>query len=559
MQTAASIESRNENAPASFPQKRLEELYERGLYLQAYTEGNSAAIFPNWPGTDGQVLAGKLAQQLGAMRLGKKLLVRAWIRDPKHPLAAYYYSWQLFTYRGPLACWDFLNKLATDESIAPRLRSDLIAAKCRSAAVLRDFETAEKLLTAAQEANPEVPWLHCERANLLEFQDRYEEALEEVQKAFVIIPFYRPAVQCKAHLLMLVGREKDALEFLQVAAASIESGAVYGQLFTLQMELDQHAAALETMQQYIKHSPLLDEPTREWLNFRRCDALYFSGQYSLARQAAEQIKDEHFFKPLAARLKELEAKNETPRRKLLPIGFVRLHHFTCVPATLTTLCRYWDKPADHLALAEKICYDGTPAHSERNWAEQNGFVTREFRVTAESAEALIDRGIPFTLTTSETTSSHLQAVIGYDRARETLYIRDPYVRHTNEFHTERSLKRYASTGPRGLALVPKEKAELLTGLDLPDAALYDQIYELNLALERHDRARAQQVFENLRTLAPDHRLTWQARRTLGHYDGNNSEAAAAVDALLKQFPEDGHLQIAQTNLWRDLGRREERL
>ena len=66
-------------------------------------------------------------------------------------------------------------------------------------------------------------------------------------------------------------------------------------------------------------------------------------------------------------------------------------------------------------MVEEICYAGTPEHSERHWAEEHGWATREFRVTWESAVALLDRGVPFTLVTSDPTNAHLEAVIGYDR------------------------------------------------------------------------------------------------------------------------------------------------
>ena len=85
---------------------------------------------------------------------------------------------------------------------------------------------------------------------------------------------------------------------------------------------------------------------------------------------------------------------------MLPVGFVRQHYQTCAPATLAALSRYWSLAADHLEIAERICYDGTPNHSERSWAEEQGFVVREFTADWIMACALIDAGIPFTLTTT---------------------------------------------------------------------------------------------------------------------------------------------------------------
>src|SRR5262249_10849463 len=167
-------------------------------------------------------------------------------------------------------------------------------------------------------------------------------------------------------------------------------------------------------------------------------------------------------------------------------------------------------PAEHVEIAAAICYDGTPAHSERRWAEEHGWSVREFTVTWESAVALLDRGVPFTLTFVEPTFSHLQGCIGYDSVRGTLLIRDPYLRNFMEYGEEWFLKRSAASGPRGMALVPKQQAHLLDGLGLPDAELHDELDRLQAALEAHDRDRARQTFEAMRQRAPDHRLTWHA-------------------------------------------------
>src|SRR5205085_11386152 len=116
-------------------------------------------------------------------------------------------------------------------------------------------------------------------------------------------------------------------------------------------------------------------------------------------------------------------------------------------ATLSAISRFWKKPAQHLEVAEAICYDGTPSHSERHWAERQGWRAREFTVTWEAAVALLEHQIPFTLTTSEITSGHLQAVVGYDELRQTLWIRDPFHYCASEFIFKALAERYRATGP----------------------------------------------------------------------------------------------------------------
>src|SRR5262249_1318627 len=148
---------------------------------------------------------------------------------------------------------------------------------------------------------------------------------------------------------------------------------------------------------------------------------------------------------------------------------VRQHHQTCVPATLAALSRFWQMPADHLDVAAAICYDGTPDHRDRHWAETQGWRARDFTITWDSAVALIDPGLPLPLTLTEPGNGHMQAVIGYDSRRRTFLIRDPYLRYFCECDADALLQRYRATGPRGMALVPHDRAGLLDDLALPDA------------------------------------------------------------------------------------------
>src|SRR5262249_15865758 len=148
----------------------------------------------------------------------------------------------------------------------------------------------------------------------------------------------------------------------------------------------------------------------------------------LARAAdLYRARKDPWSKKLAERFRDPTASR---RRVRLGVEFVRQHHMTCAPATLSALSHYWAMPAEDVQVAEAISYDGTPDHSERGWAERNGFVIREFTVTWPAAVALLQRGVPFTLTTREAASGHLQAVIGFDELRGTLLIRDPFVYYT---------------------------------------------------------------------------------------------------------------------------------
>ncbi len=275
---------------------------------------------------------------------------------------------------------------------------------------------------------------------------------------------------------------------------------MWGQLAVLQMETSRHEEALKSLGRMETLLPLMEKSDRDWIESRRCDAFYHLGNYEQAASCADKL-DNAFHKKFAGRL-----RNPTGKRVHLNVGFVRQHHDTCAPATLAAIGKFWSQPVNHVELAAEICYGGTPDHSERNWAEQNGWLVKEFQVTLDSAHALLDRGIPFTLTTSDATGGHLQAVIGYDSNRETLILRDPGQRIHGDVLAEEFLKNYASSGPRGMVLVPFESAHLLDGITLPAVELYDCYYTLRRALHVHDRPGAQLQYERakeFRTAASD--------------------------------------------------------
>jgi tetratricopeptide (TPR) repeat protein len=210
---------------------------------------------------------------------------------------------------------------------------------------------------------------------------------------------------------------------------------------------------------------------------------------------------------------------------------------TCTPATLSALSQYWGREAEHLEIAEQICYNGTPTSSERAWAERNGFVAREFTVKWEVATRLIDAGLPFALTTRFTNWGHTQAVVGYDDVRRTLLIRDPTQRVHAEFSADELFEASRASGPRGMVLFPGEHIDRLEGIALPDVQQWDSHYAVQTALDQHDRDIAHDIALGQQAAEPDHWLTVWSLRSLAYYDGDGAKAMALTERLIQQFGE----------------------
>jgi len=523
---------------------RIQALYDRGKLVAAHELGKALGPLAHWPGTPGRVLAGRLAGQLAAGRLSDALLLRAWRADPRSLLAAYFRTYVLLQRQGTFVAFEAIRNFELAADADPDEHADWLGLSAYVYALLRDFEVAERLHAQAIELAPERPFRAVERSTLYELEDRYAEALQAAERAMAADPASRRAVQQCARLLTLHERNPEAIALLRARLQDIESPPLAFQLAQLEHEAGDYHAALASLTRGEKLAVLADKGLADWLAQRRCDAWLRLGDLDPALEQARASRDSHY----KAFVERVESGRHENRRVQLPVGFVRQHHMTCAPATLTAISRYWSRPAEHLEVAEDICYDGTPNHSERRWAVEHGFSAREFRVTWEATRALIERGVPFTLTTVYPSYAHLQAVIGFDALQGTLVIRDPTEPTHGEFVEAPFFEWSQANGPRGMLLVPAEEAHRVDGVALPEAELYDLLHAVQDALVQHRRDDAVALCERLATLAPGHRIALEARRSLANYDANDTEALALVEALLRLFPEDVPLRLHRAGL-----------
>lgn len=533
------------------------DLHERGLYLQALREGE-ARLGPirGWKGAGPRVLASRLVTHLGAPRLSLWHRLKSWKEAPQDPEVRYFFAWTRFEQYGPLATWRFLMSQGDMPDAPAETRLSWYGLHAQIAAMLRDFDRADEWIQRALEVVPDNAWIHVTRSSVLLGLDRHEEALAAVDHALALRPWYRPAVQSRAHVLTMMVRDDEVTRFLEEAEERLECSGLSWQLGVIHIEKEQFETALTCLDRYRLYSPMLERQVAAALHRVRSYVLYRLGRIDEAIAESSHCRDA-VTRRLTQRLQD--PAHASSRRVTLPVGFVQQHHKTCVPATLSAISRFWSRSADHLQVAEAICYDGTSSYSERKWAEENGWYVREFSVDEDSARRLIDAGIPFTLTTTEPGSAHLQAVIGYDGRRGTLVIRDPSHRVRAEMFVDELARRYAAWGPRGMAMVPVERRGILEALNLPDFEIWDGLHRLDGALNGHRRQEAQQTFENLLTRFPEHVLTHHARWRLSLYDSQLGEQAAALEKLHALHPKNAAIQLSFSYALQPLSRQEERV
>ncbi len=506
----------------------IQSLYDEGRFLTAWRESRKLGPLRQWQDA---VLAGRLAGQLGHPRLRSHIHLRNF-RTQSAPGAedTLFYLYALDTVQGPLAAWEELRRRGPGLPHATaRTQADWYAFHAVTLAHLRDFSRAERWQRRAEDLAGEEPWIRCVRADLLHLRGAYEEARSVLEGTLRERPNHPSSCQRMSHFLQAVGKDDEAEAFLKRKDRELECCWISVDLISLLGDLGRISEVEPWCARYEELAPLRASEMRRWLNRQRGEAAYARGDRPRAIGFFRDLS------PFHKRVVERLEKNETTRRVELKVPFVRQRHMTCAPASIASLTHYFGRPADHAELSRAICYDGTTDYRERGWLEAQGWRTREFRVTWESARLLLDASLPFLLTTVAAGNAHAQAVVGYDEARRSLILNDPTVRITEML--EEGLEAQVAWGPRGVVFVPADHPALPA---LPDEELYDRLYQLLRALDEHRRDEAQQALESL---PEDHPLTLQARVRLAWYDGDRASALAVTRARAERFPQDDALSF----------------
>lgn len=532
----------------------LRTLHQQGLYFQELSLAQDHwGPYNRWRTQDQLLIGGNIFANLGLQRIATAMRLWGWRKNRGNPEAIYYLTLATFARKGPLAALKLFSHHGDLLRAKPAIRARWLALKAAVYGQYRDWESAHQLLDKAMQLAPAHPQVTMELAYLLEQEDRYQEAADVV--APLAAKRFRPALQFAAHLKTLADDRDGAMALLKPAMESMESLSPCLQLFRLYQEKGDPENAARCVARARQWLPQDRESLSQELAFADYELAYQRRDFPEAMSILENIQAP-FYQTVK---KNLQQADLTRAPVKLAVPFVRQHHMTCAPATLTAIARYWNRPVDHLGIVEDICYDGTSNHAERQWALDQGWAIREFDLQPDVARALIDAGVPFTLSTVAPGSAHLQAIIGYDPLQGLYLIRDPYYPSVQEALIEEFGKQYESTGPRCLVLLPKEEEARLAGIQFPSADLYDQNFELQNALKQHDRGAAQGIVAGLKKAYPGHRLTLHAERSVARYDGNKLQELALIEQLLALYPQDLNLQSEKAYLLGVLGRQEERI
>ncbi|MFO0935065.1 MAG: tetratricopeptide repeat protein [Gemmataceae bacterium] len=538
----------------------IKALYASGFYRQAATAGEAYGPLRSWGGAGGRLLAGRLAMQLGAPRLGRKLHAVAAREYPVNLEAIYYSARYRMERFGPLACWRYMRSHADWSDASPDLRADWLSLSAFVAARLRDFERAERLLKQAETLAPKRAWVAVERASVLELAERHEDALASARESLSIHPWFRPGVQAVGHILQKLERSEEAVDVLREAAGRQESGLIYAQLAALLLDMDRPKEVGELLDRYEELSPLMEKEIRQWLAARRSDVSYLLGDGKAAALQARAVEEE-FHTAFADALdnttlpipsRTIFAIPAVPTEPALPGG--------PLPTPYDSLSQYWNHLFPNPDPESEATTDGLPDAEERIRAIDAGWAVAEFTLSAESAHRLIAEKIPFLLTLVEVGVSQTRLCVGSDPIRQSIFLLDGVERKPAEAPISVLTTRYRSSGPRCMVVVPASESARLDALrpGLEEVAEYDALFAVQSALRNENRRAAGEAQVRLSAAHPGHRLAALGAIALARADEHPAKLLAAAEAAAKAFPDDSTLALAQAAALRDLGRLDER-
>ena len=541
---------------------QLQSLYDQNQFLEAFRQSadywKPSQRFDALSSSE-LVFGGRLATRLGGLRLARRLFRVALTRNPSDPQVRYFTrglrrrGWRLF---------DELRNLEMNQDLEgadPNTQASWLASSAVLWASLRDFARAKACIDRAKSLQTRESWVFSCESEIFRLEDRRHEALNSAEVAWGMNPGTPYGAQSLGQSLVNLQRTREAAERLSSAADRSESYEL-AQLAcwhacalaeTLQGEERSRALgrAEELVEQAAKLAALADRETRSWFARTRLDIAELKDDHTGMERWAKEVSS-----PFHRKVLENLQKNKTGVRIRMPFRRVLQKYDECLPTSVASALAAMGISIDPAGMASEITFGGTAEWRAADWLKARGFEVRFFTASPEIATRLIKGAIAFVVTLEADTNAHAVAVVGMDEAAGTLIVHDPSVPRTMEYLLESLGKDETPIGPRGMAIVPHEKAALLDQL-LPTDEVEAATARMGhyRALLQGGPAAAREVAERLAERQPTHPLTRLVKAMQDVADGRVGAALVQFQDLMKQFPGSAFVRARLLACCRSLG------
>jgi len=531
----------------------IKDLCKVGLYQDALTKAeNEWGSIRTWNSREQIYIAIRLYVNLGGDRISDAMLLKYWRKDKTCPNLLNRILYYKLNNLGPILANEFVKEnekyILKDKSFV----TELLGFKSILQKIFRNYSKADSLLDKAISLDPTDSWLTSLKIQLLHEQNERIEAKQQAEKHFDAYPSPYNMRVLSTILRKTEGAEAS-IALYKKHVEQYQSASVWFEYASLLAGVHDWVECERAILKFEQIRIIEDKQDNKALTI-------WKAQIAIHKQEIEKAvnllsnQNSGYWNIVCDNLKKSEGKLD---RKVLEVPFLKQEHMTCAPTTIAALCKYWGDEYNSNDIADKICFDGTPDTKERQWLRDHDYSFKEFELETELAYALIDSDIPFALVTTDGFSSHIQAVIGYNRQIGTIYIMDPSNVVMQEMLTKETIDYEAYSGARCIAFVPKNKSELLTKFDFPASELFPLWDEYSCAEEKNDYISAKAALDKLIDTDLDHRITLRVKRNFAIWNNDTNKILESNNRLLARFPDQTLLLNSKYVCYRDLARREE--
>ncbi|MGC4016358.1 MAG: hypothetical protein QM755_17820 [Luteolibacter sp.] len=318
---------------------QLESLWEQGLIVSAWNLAREQGPLERWAPGKTMLMAARIASAAGNAKLAGALDILNWRHDRQDPGCFFQALFPRLKWKPPALLLPEIDAMLKQQSRAmdDETRAELFSFKGWCLGMLRDFQTAHQAIGEGLRLAPTSSWIHIQHSSVLEYEDRYEEALAAAQEGLRHWKFYRPAVLQTVDCLVHLNRDEEAMQLLHKAHDATEHPAFALRLQAFYSEREDHERGLWCLDEAERRMPLITKDLTKWMAGRRADFHYLAGDIDACLEWCDR-KDEGFQKYVAEKLRRPDARSR--QRKRLNVPFIRQHNMTCAPATLASLAQY---------------------------------------------------------------------------------------------------------------------------------------------------------------------------------------------------------------------------
>lgn len=440
-------------------------LYRAYKYLEAYEltkdlwydksvlarlDDPSKLLFASW-----------LGEALGARKLSEALTRRVVKRFPDDAWVRFYHARQVYGFKHH---YDLLRHYE-DHPLEPigdtKLDTYLHAQRCVNWAYVGEFKKAHEHLEQAFEYGSNPAWLHHQRARLLLYEDRTEEALADAERAFELKPRADFSVALLSDVLTRLKRYEEVAERSWEIVADGQAHS-YRYVQTVMRNLgalvdragSKHEAAhrmLLLCDELTRTAPLADAQVGRSIRLSQIDAYLMNDQLDRAAELAKRTENAFYGKVF----RFYRDRKPDARMVVVPHSPVLQDKVHCLPASVSVVLSCFGDAITQHHIGRELTMGGTSIHELTSWLREREYQVIHFMATEDSTRMVLEAGIPFVYHETYEASAHSMAMVGFDDRLGTFLIHDPGYTRLSQMVASSIGSGEQPIGTHGMIVLPK--------------------------------------------------------------------------------------------------------